>query len=138
MERDTVHFVLYNLANRVLMQFRDEKAPTYPCAWGFFGGGIKKNETPEEALYREIYEELRYVPKQPKMFCQFPYDCSPDYNMSGIDHYFIEQYDNKTRLELHEGKDMKWFSLDDLDNIKMLTIPEQIIKIIKTKISGKS
>ncbi|NJN24149.1 MAG: NUDIX domain-containing protein, partial [Acaryochloridaceae cyanobacterium RL_2_7] len=46
---------------KLLMQLRDP-IPTivYPGHWGLFGGHLDPGETPEEALKRELLEEIQY------------------------------------------------------------------------------
>lgn len=46
---------------RFLMQLRDD-LPTilHPGIWGLFGGQLEAGETPEEALKRELSEEIHY------------------------------------------------------------------------------
>jgi 8-oxo-dGTP diphosphatase len=43
--------------NKILLQNRKSMSK-WGELWGFWGGGIEKNETKEEAAYREIKEEL--------------------------------------------------------------------------------
>lgn len=47
--------------DQYLLQLRDN-IPTivYPGCWGLFGGHLEVGETPEEALVREIKEEINY------------------------------------------------------------------------------
>ena len=57
--------------NKVLMQLRDDVPNIiYPGCWGFFGGHLEPNESPEMAVVREIKEEINYkVPmRQMKLF----------------------------------------------------------------------
>jgi len=45
---------------RLLLQHRTEDAPSWPGAWGLFGGGEEEGESPKEALVRELREELDF------------------------------------------------------------------------------
>ena len=57
--KQIVNFDDTNNENKILMQLRDFKPGIRaPGMWGFFGGGIEKNETSLFAAYRELYEEL--------------------------------------------------------------------------------
>lgn len=54
--------ILYR-QDQFLMQLRDN-IPTiiYPGYWAFFGGHLDPGETPEEAVKRELLEEIGYTP----------------------------------------------------------------------------
>lgn len=51
--------LLINKAGQVLLQLRDDK-PDLPFAgmWTFFGGAVEEGETHEQAVHREVQEEL--------------------------------------------------------------------------------
>jgi 8-oxo-dGTP diphosphatase len=52
--------VLY-FEDKFLVQLRDNiPGIVYPGHWGLFGGHIEADETPEEALKRELIEEIGY------------------------------------------------------------------------------
>ena len=56
--RNAVACIL-TLNNEYVVQLRDDKPNIFfPSFWSLFGGEIEKNENPENALTREIYEEI--------------------------------------------------------------------------------
>lgn len=56
-ERTVSLIVPYTEDGRILLQDRRDISKIGED-WGFFGGGIEENETPEQALVREAKEEL--------------------------------------------------------------------------------
>lgn len=56
-DRDVSCFILYD-GERILLQHRSDDAFRFPGMHGMFGGGLEPGETPEEALVREVREEL--------------------------------------------------------------------------------
>ena len=57
--RSNVGIILCNTKKQVLWARRIGQN-----AWQFPQGGIKRDETPEEALYRELWEEVGLVPEK--------------------------------------------------------------------------
>lgn len=51
--------------NQILLQLRDNDAPTRANMWSFFGGSVEKDESPLQAAIRESSEELSLVDAQP-------------------------------------------------------------------------
>ncbi|MCU7725166.1 NUDIX domain-containing protein [Actinoplanes sp. KI2] len=49
--------MLVQRSGAVLLQHRDEHAPTSPNQWGLPGGRVEPGETPEQAARRELLEE---------------------------------------------------------------------------------
>jgi len=57
--RKTVGAILVNERGEVLLQQRDEKPGLlYPGHWTFFGGAVEDGESVDEAIRRELWEEL--------------------------------------------------------------------------------
>ena len=54
---------IINCDRKVLLQLRDEKEGIFhPGYWGLFGGEVDEDETPSDALCRELVEELSFWP----------------------------------------------------------------------------
>lgn len=56
-DRQIATIVLWLPNKKLVVQRRDNNAPTSPNMIGFFGGNIEPGESPEEAMIREIGEE---------------------------------------------------------------------------------
>ncbi len=127
MRRDIVLLVLFDQEGRFLLQHRDETAPTYGGYWGFFGGGVEEGETPEKAIQREAFEELRYFPANlsPKLVITY-HDEKLDRH--GTKFYFSEICLCKDPLELHEGQGMGWFFISELANLKITPSNQSILE----------
>lgn len=76
-KRKVAIFIPYRQTNGgvfVFLQKRSKTAQRIPDYFGFFGGGLEGSETPEQALFREIKEELNYQPRDYFLlgFYEFP------------------------------------------------------------------
>ncbi|MBD2185883.1 NUDIX hydrolase [Planktothrix sp. FACHB-1355] len=58
--------------NQFLMQLRDNIPNiVYPGHWAFFGGHIEPEEDPEDAVKRELLEEIGYAPSTVSFFAHY-------------------------------------------------------------------
>jgi 8-oxo-dGTP pyrophosphatase MutT (NUDIX family) len=65
MSSQTTHVALAILYHQgqFLLQLRDDiSSIRYPGHWGLFGGHVEPGETPDDAIVRELMEEICYVP----------------------------------------------------------------------------
>ena len=75
----TVVAAVLVMGGNYLLQLRDDKHGIFfPAHWGCFGGGAEVGETREEALVRELHEELAIVlePANLRYFTHFEFDLS--------------------------------------------------------------
>lgn len=88
-----------------MLQLRDNvPGILYPGYWGLFGGHRSSGETPEEALERELWEEINYLPTKVQKFC---YSAAPDV----IRHVYSAQLTVPIeKLVLQEGWDLNLLS----------------------------
>jgi 8-oxo-dGTP diphosphatase len=121
---------LFDKDKRILLQHRAKDAERLPDFWGFFGGGIEKGETPEQALIRESQEELDYTPRKPRLLIIQNFEHQNDKN---IKYVFVEEFDNKIELHQSEGQAMAWFSLEETKTLKMIDHDRAVIKYIEGK-----
>ncbi|CAH9019234.1 RNA pyrophosphohydrolase [Candidatus Nitrosacidococcus sp. I8] len=82
--RENVGIILCNPDNKVLWARRIKEQ-----AWQFPQGGVKKNETPEEAAYRELEEEIGIKPNHAEII-----GCTRNWLHYRLPQHFI-RYDNK-------------------------------------------
>lgn len=76
----------------------------------FPGGKIEEFETKEEALHRELLEELNLSTKIKSFFLTVVHEY-PDFELTM--HSFLCEVESK-ELTLHEHIDQKWLTLDEL------------------------
>ena len=100
----------------------------YKGQWEFPGGKIEPDETPEQALIREIEEELETRIKVGDLIEKIEWDY-PSFHLS-MDCYWCEIIEG--RLTLLEAEDAKWLSKENLYSVPWLPAD----KVLVDKIAG--
>ena len=99
----------------------------YKDGWEFPGGKIEEGETPQEALKREIMEELDTVISVGALIDTIEYDY-PTFHLS-MDCFWCELLEGNLVLKEHEAA--KWLTKEKLDNVDWL--PADITLIDKIR-----
>ena len=98
--------------------------------WEFPGGKTEPGETPEEALKREIREELSAEISADKFLCTVDYDY-PAFHLTM--HCFLCSLLSEA-MHLNEHEAARWLRKEELNSIKWLPADRQILETLKKEI----
>ena len=98
--------------------------------WEFPGGKMEDGESPEEALVREIREELSAEISVDEFLCTVEYDY-PQLHLTM--HCFLCSLMTDS-MHLNEHEAARWLSKDELDSVKWLPADVKVVELLKSRI----
>ncbi len=96
--------------------------------WEFPGGKIEEGETKEQALIREIKEELNVSIKVDDFLCTVTHTY-PSFKLTM--HVYLCEI-SSGNIQLLEHADGKWLDMRDLDSLDWLEADIEVLKYIKS------
>lgn len=95
--------------------------------WEFPGGKVEPGESPEEALKREIREELSTEINVDRFLCTVEYDY-PKFHLT-MHCYLCSLLTDALHLNEHEAA--RWLHEDELDSIEWLPADMEVVRCLK-------
>lgn len=118
-EKKIVCALLVNGDNQILIQ--DRKAISkYWEEWSFFWGGIDEDESPENALKRELSEELDWIPEK-YMFIWETENFMKEQNMLYHRYVYLVSLPNRKEWTDLEWSGAHFFHIEEIRSLKFNT-----------------
>jgi 8-oxo-dGTP diphosphatase len=119
--------ILENEQGEILLYLRDDKPGLpFPGHWDLFGGHVEDEETPEEALVREVKEELGIELRDYRFFRK--YEClTGDVHPNTKFVYTGRITQSAGELTLNEGQRLQFFSKSEIPNLRFANILKDVV-----------
>ena len=111
---------------RILLIKRSNYTTEFPGFWGLPGGRANSNETSEEAVAREVKEELGLNFKPSKLFAKGKHKDRDLYR-------YLGNWDGEVKIQEEEIVDWGWFSYNEAIKLKLAFDYEKIIEKLHQK-----
>lgn len=116
-----VRVILVNKNQQVLLQWRDENRDTFPNTWDQSAGGhVDEGENYEDAVYRELKEELGLAKVKLTELEHFYTDWNYDNKIiKRWNKVYIGLFDESEKIILQddEVKKVEWFNKDEIEGL---------------------
>lgn len=97
-----------------------------PFGWALVAGHVEKGEEPDQAVEREVYEEIRAHPANVK-FLYSMLDVEGCYVYKHWTHVYSCEIERDPILN-YESKNFGWFAPDKIPNLRLTKVTRQILE----------
>jgi 8-oxo-dGTP diphosphatase len=119
--------ILENDNGEFLLALRDNKSwIPYPNHWDLIGGHVEEGETPEEALIREVKEELDIELTEYKFYKEFV--CLEGDAFENIKYIYSGKINIPIEeITLYEGQRAQYFTKEEIPYVKFANIIKSVV-----------
>ena len=100
----------------------------HPLKWEFPGGKVKNQEEPQQALKRELNEELKITIEHPIYLCDYMFEYQDLGKKVSLFFFLINEYSGEISNTVHNQ--LKWIEIKQLSDYDFLEGDHEIIKKI--------
>jgi 8-oxo-dGTP diphosphatase len=126
-----VGIILVNVEGKVLLQLRSEDDYLYPNCWTLPGGRVEEGENLEQAILREVKEELGFDLRAHDLFKTIIENSLSETTERHI--YWGRISERIENLKLGEGTALMYFSLEEIPRLEVaFDLKPVIIDFLKT------
>lgn len=119
----------------ILLALRSPNKKAYPNLWSFPGGHVEDQETLEQALKREIDEELGVCVKNCSLLTTIS---DANFNAASVVYhmFFVNDWAGTPQIMDNEHTDLRWFSIEDAQKLDDLVFKEyqHIFEMVRQKL----
>jgi 8-oxo-dGTP pyrophosphatase MutT (NUDIX family) len=116
LDEDSVAALIFTADGRYLLQHRESRSGiSYPNWWSLFGGAREHGERAEDAIRRELMEELEFTALKCVPFLGCSYEFWLEGQLTRKIFFSVPANERETQgLVQREGQGMAWLRLDEI------------------------
>lgn len=120
--------VIRNKDGKFLVVKRHPREITFPNKWSFPGGKVEGNDSIEQALVREVKEEIGLKMKPGKILLKDACFTRPDGQTVKVLAYLVEVEEGEVKFDANDFTEYRWVTTEELEKLPHVGIEEEVRK----------